>query len=83
MGLEDQGLGVAAAEVGYDTFDTRQSVRALHLAGIVSWDATEAVTLQATGGSQRGGIKCIDGVCRNFPAFTGGKLDVTLRHDLL
>ena len=83
VGLEKQGLGTATAEVGYDTFDTRQSVRALHLAGIVSWDATEAVTLQATGGSQRGGIKCIDGVCRNFPAFTGGKLDVTLRHDLL
>ncbi|MFT6399266.1 MAG: hypothetical protein ACJAYU_004031, partial [Bradymonadia bacterium] len=28
----------------------------------------------ATVGTQRGGIKCINGVCREYPAFAGGQL---------
>ena len=27
-------------------------------------------------GGQRAGIKCVNGVCRNYPAFTGVRLEV-------
>jgi hypothetical protein len=30
-------------------------------------------------GQRRGGIRCVSGVCRNFPAFEGGRLDVVSR----
>ena len=33
----------------------------------------------ATGGSQRGGLKCIAGICRWFPPFAGGRLEVVTR----
>jgi hypothetical protein len=81
LGVEKGGLGALTAEVGYDTQDP--DARQLFLAGHVSWEASRVFTLRAVGGSQRGGLKCVAGVCRDFPAFTGGRLEVLARGDLL
>ena len=54
-------------------------VRNLFYAGIVAWDITDQLELTATVGTQRGGIKCISGVCRDYPAFAGGRLEIVGR----
>ncbi len=81
IGVERQRLGGVSVEVGDDTQNPH--VRNYFFAGIITWKAAEWAELRATGGSERGGLKCVGGVCRDFPAFTGGKLEATFRHDLM
>ncbi len=83
VGLEKGGLGAATAEIGYDTQDDSGDVRQVFVAGILSWETSPDLALRATGGNQRGGLKCVAGVCRDFPAFSGGRLEIVARHDLL
>ncbi len=83
LGVEKGGLGSVTAELGYDTQDDADEVRQVFVAGHVSWEVSRVLTLRALGGSQRGGLKCVAGVCRDFPAFTGGRLEVLARGDLL
>lgn len=66
-------------EFGYDTQDPNPQVRNLFFAGIASWEPRQDLTLRATVGTQRGGIKCIAGICREFPAFSGGQLELVSR----
>ena len=44
--------------------------------GYVVW---AYVLIRVFVGGTRGGLKCISGVCRDFPAFTGGRLEVVVR----
>ena len=30
-------------------------------------------------GQQRGGLRCVSGICRLFPAFSGARIELTLR----
>jgi hypothetical protein len=71
-GFERAGLGALTYEFGYDTTNRAEGVRNWFHAGILQWFISPRLTLQATGGTQRGGIKCINGVCRNYPGFAGG-----------
>jgi len=48
--------------------------------GVAKWRPSDAFVVQALGGSQRGGIRCVLGVCRWLPPFAGGRLDVTVRY---
>jgi hypothetical protein len=82
-GLEKGGLGAVSVEVGYDTSDPSDEVRRLFVAGILAWEPTDAITLRSTVGSQRGGLKCVAGVCRDFPEFSGARLEIVGRGDLL
>ena len=70
-GVEKSGLGALTFELGYDTQDPRDGVRNVFYAGVLSWHPASAVELRTTVGTQRGGIKCINGVCRDFPEFAG------------
>ena len=79
LGLDRTGLGGVTVEFGYDTQLTGPRIRNLFLAGIVKWETSDHVTMTATGGTQRGGIKCINGVCREYPAFAGGALEMVAR----
>jgi hypothetical protein len=81
VGIERQRLGGLSVEIGNDTQKPRE--REFFVAGIITWEATDWLNLRTTGGSQRGGLKCVGGVCRDFPAFTGLKFEATGRHDLL
>ncbi len=87
LGGDIQDLGGLTFEFGYDTQDPSPEVRNLFFAGILALDlgaligdeVVEGVDLRATVGTQRGGIKCISGVCREFPAFAGGRLEIVGR----
>jgi hypothetical protein len=82
-GLEKGGLGAVSVEVGYDTQDARDEVRRLFVAGIVSYEVDHALTFRATAGSQRGGLKCVAGVCRDFPEFSGARVEMVARGNVL
>lgn len=41
---------------------------------------TDSVQLRLFGGQQRPALKCVAGVCRNFPAFEGAKAEVVVRY---
>ncbi|MBS2026482.1 MAG: hypothetical protein JST54_01150 [Deltaproteobacteria bacterium] len=41
-----------------------------------TWQITSNVLVRLFIGGQRAGIKCVNGVCRNFPAFEGGRAEV-------
>jgi hypothetical protein len=79
LGLEHRLWGSLTFEFGYDNQNPSAQVRNLFFAGIVTWEAIEALKLSATIGTQRGGIKCISGVCREYPAFAGGRLEMVGR----
>lgn len=82
MSLEWTGVGAATVEVGHDTQDTSDGVRNSFIAGILVYDPTPELQVRATLGNQRGGIKCIAGVCRDFPEFSGFRLQLIARHNL-
>lgn len=79
VGLERSGLGAATFEFGYNNEVTGPGIRTFFFAGILKWEATDWLTCTATGGTQRGGIKCINGVCREYPAFSGARLELVGR----
>jgi hypothetical protein len=81
VGLDKTRLGALMFEVGYDTLNPNQ--RQFFFAGILAWHTYEWLTARAIVGSQRGGLKCIGGVCRDFPAFSGGRLEAVVHYDLL
>jgi hypothetical protein len=79
VGLERVGLGALTFELGYDTQDERDSTANLFYAGIAKWEISDHFTLTATGGTQRGGLKCVNGVCRVYPGFAGGRVELISR----
>jgi hypothetical protein len=79
VGVERAGLGSVTYEFGYDTQNKSPDVRTLFHAVIAAAELGEAVLVRATLGTQRGGIKCVAGVCREFPAFAGGRAEVIVR----
>jgi hypothetical protein len=81
LGVERPRLGTLTTEIGYDTQNPQQ--RNVFLAGILTWKATDAVFVRAIVGTQRGGIKCIGGVCRDFPPFSGARLEAAVTYDAL
>ncbi|MBN1946034.1 MAG: hypothetical protein JW797_10180 [Bradymonadales bacterium] len=78
-GFERAGLGAVTFEFGYDTQNRSEGVRNFFYAGILTWQIAERFRLRALGGTQRGGIKCIAGVCRDFPEFAGARLELVSR----
>ncbi|MCB9519523.1 MAG: hypothetical protein H6698_02845 [Myxococcales bacterium] len=78
-GVDRAGRGGLTFEFGYDNQNPDTRVRRLFYAAIAKWDAADWLTLTATGGTQRGGIKCINGVCREYPAFAGARVEAVAR----
>lgn len=78
-GVEWSGQGSITFELGYDTQDPSPDVRQLFFAGILSFDLGDAVRLRLTGGTERGGLKCVAGVCRVFPPFAGLRSELVIR----
>jgi len=77
-GLERSGLGGLSFEYGVDT--QNPNARQQFYAGILRWDISDWLLLQSVVGSQRGGIKCVAGVCRDFPSFSGVRLQLIGRY---
>jgi len=51
----------------------------LYLNGGVTYRFTKDSNVRVLVGQQRGGLKCISGVCRIFPSFEGARAEVTVR----
>jgi hypothetical protein len=68
------------ATIGYE-WSTRPSakVNQNYVNGALQWNITPASSIRFFAGGTRGGLKCISGVCRDFPAFTGARLEVVVR----
>ncbi len=82
-GLEVAGVGSLTYEFGFDdTQASREDLRHEFHAGILNWYATKSIQVRATAGSQRGGLKCIAGVCRIFPSFAGVLVELIGKYDL-
>ncbi len=66
--------------VGYE-WSTRPSpkINQNYVNGALQWNITTASSIRVFVGGTRGGLKCISGICRDFPAFTGGKLEIVFR----
>jgi hypothetical protein len=66
--------------LGYE-FSTRPSskVNQHFFNGALQWNITTASSIRAFVGGTRGGLKCISGICRDFPPFTGARLEVVVR----
>ncbi|MBC8133073.1 MAG: hypothetical protein H7X95_08845 [Deltaproteobacteria bacterium] len=47
--------------------------------GIIRVRPSDSLIVQLFVGSQKGGLKCFGGVCRQVPPFAGARLDVTVR----
>jgi hypothetical protein len=62
-------------------WSTRPSPNVNHvfLNGALQYNVTPASSIRLFAGGTRGGLKCISGVCRDFPAFTGARLEVVVR----
>jgi len=78
-GVDVTELGGLTFEFGYDTQDESEGAQNFFYAGHLFWEASDAFQLRLTGGTQRGGIKCISGVCREFPEFVGGRAQLVGR----
>lgn len=62
-------------------YTTEPGQPALFYPGVTGeWDFTEASILRIFAGSSRGGLRCVSGVCRIFPPFSGVKGTLTLRY---
>lgn len=93
LSIEQASLWSLTFEFGIDTQDKSEGVRQYFFAGIAdlhldsvlkAWgaDDLEPILMRITVGNQRGGIKCIAGICRDFPEFSGARINVVARHTL-
>jgi len=47
--------------------------------GSILWRFTMENNIRLFVGQQRGGLRCVSGICRLFPAFSGARVELTLR----
>ena len=77
IGGEWARLGGLTVEIGYDTEKAGQ--RHVFLAALLALELNDAIRLRAVCGTQRGGLKCANGVCRDFPEFAGARAELVAR----
>ena len=69
---------VAAA--GYEWTTQPSNDRTHHFFnGSLQWNITTASSIRVFVGGNRGGLRCISGICRDFPAFSGARLELVVR----
>jgi hypothetical protein len=61
--------------VEYYTYDPNV-FQPWYLNASTAWIASEALTIRAFVGGREGGLRCINGICRKFPAFNGINLEI-------
>lgn len=78
-GVEWSGHGSFTLEFGYDTQNPSPEVRSVFFAGILALDLIDALRVRLTAGTERGGLKCVAGICREFPPFAGVRSELVFR----
>lgn len=77
----DWGSAAAGAlAFEYDDEANQDGIRTLFWFTDLRWNATPSITLHGIFGTQRGGLKCVNGVCRTFPPFAGARAEVVVRY---
>lgn len=51
-----------------------------YINGGVLYRFTSQSNVRVYAGQNRGGLRCVSGVCRDFPAFSGARVELTLRY---
>ena len=77
LSLDWAGIGGIWGTFEYDT--EKADVQHWFGAGGIQWFAADWLTVRGRVGSQRGGRKCLAGMCRDFPAFEGVRLELVFR----
>jgi Family of unknown function (DUF6029) len=57
-------------QVGFPTY---------YFNGAVLYRFTSESNIRVFGGQQRGGLKCVSGICKVFPAYSGARVELTVR----
>ena len=76
IGVENGKLGSFTFEYGLDNVNTQPGIRNHFFAGIISANVSKGLVVKSTVGTQRGGLKCVAGICRDYPSFAGGRVDI-------
>jgi len=58
---------------------TNTAVNTYYGNGAIQWNITTASSIRLWAGGMRGGLRCISGLCRFFPPFTGARLELVVR----
>jgi|CXWL01.1.fsa_nt_gi hypothetical protein len=67
--------------LGYEYYtEAPLSIRPHYVNVNGSWQIVKNLLVKAFIGGQRAGIKCVNGVCRNYPAFDGARLEVVAKY---
>ena len=77
LGYEMGALFTVTADLGVDT--QNENDRNYFVAGVLTTKPTSWFDARLLAGTQRGGIRCIGGVCREFPAFSGVRTELVGR----
>lgn len=68
------------ATLGYEWTTLQSTSRTHHyFNGGLQWNFTTSSSIRVFVGGTRGGLKCISGVCRVFPPFSGARLELVVR----
>ncbi len=60
-------------------YTTQDGFPTIYNNGSILWRFTMQNNLRLFVGQQRGGLRCVSGICRLFPAFSGARIELTLR----
>lgn len=60
-------------------YTTQLGFPTYYLSGQVLYRFTSESNLKVFVGQQRGGLKCVSGICKVFPAYEGARVELTLR----
>lgn len=69
-----------SAALGYDYTTEPTQPKRDYWNGNLQWNITQSSNLRLLVGGQRGGLRCVSGVCRVVPQFEGVRLTATLRY---
>ena len=70
-----------SAALGFEYYtEAPQSIRPYYFNANATWHIWKNLLVRLFVGGQRAGIKCVNGVCRNFPAFDGARLEVVAKY---
>lgn len=60
-------------------YTSRLGYSSLYINGAIVYRFTKDSNIRVFAGQQRGGLRCVSGVCRVYPAFEGARLELTIR----
>lgn len=60
-------------------YTTFQGLPGTYVNGTILYRFTSQSNIRLYAGQNRGGLRCVSGICRVFPAFSGARVELTLR----